>query len=40
MGDDDHVPLWTFELHGAGRDGLNRVGAMVDTNTSWVKQAS
>ncbi len=31
-GDRDTVPLWTFDVRHAARDGLNHVGAMVGTN--------
>ena len=32
QGDQDTVPLWTFDVQRAPRDGLNHVGAMVGTN--------
>ncbi len=34
------VPLWTFRVNGAPRDGLNHVGAMVGTNPFIGKQTS
>jgi hypothetical protein len=34
------VPLWTFQVNGAGRDGLNHTGAMVGTNPFTSKQTS
>ncbi len=36
----DHVPLWTFTVKNAGRDGLNHVGAMVGTNPFTDKETS
>lgn len=38
--DESHVPLWTFDVSHAARDGLNHVGAMVGTNPFWAKQTS
>lgn len=34
------VPLWTYHVRHAPRDGLNHVGAMVGTNPFWDKQTS
>jgi hypothetical protein len=34
------VPLWTFQVKGAPRDGLNHVGAMVGTNPFSGKETS
>lgn len=38
--DGGHVPLWTFRVKDAGRDGLSHVGAMVGTNPFKDKQTS
>jgi hypothetical protein len=37
---DDHVPVWTYTVRNAGRDGLNHVGALVGTNPFMGKMTS
>jgi len=39
-GDWGHVPLWTYAVRDAGRDGLDHVGAMVGTSPFWGKETS
>jgi hypothetical protein len=39
-GDQGHVPLWTFDVADAARDGLNHVGAMVGSNPFWGKETT
>lgn len=36
----NQVPLWTYDVQKAGRDGLNHVGALVGTNPFWRKTTS
>jgi hypothetical protein len=39
-GDRDHVPLWTYDIRDAGRDGQNHIGALVGTNPFRGKETS
>jgi hypothetical protein len=39
-GDRDHVPVWTYHVRNAGRDGLDHIGAIVGTNPFRDKRTS